>query len=204
MTRVLLSIATILIAVSLVLLLATRATAHNPKRPYSERLSHRIDHRVRTTHHCQRLMGIPRTRSHHTYRYTRSIAYRRWALALWQRRANKACGRYRYLVQVNNDWVLAVNYAARFFPRERQWLLSCSSSEGGYGHYVSVGNGEGWMQFLHGTFNAYVGPAFETAHHRGAVTLPQWRSIRSRAGQALTAAYMSEHGQRHQWYGRKC
>ena len=87
--------ATVIAVVALILLIIQRADAHNSKRPYSEALMHRIDHKIRSTHHCQDALGIYKTRSNYSYRRTRSLQYRQWVWRRWNRRADYYCDMVR-------------------------------------------------------------------------------------------------------------
>lgn len=65
-------------------------------------------------------------------------------------------------------------------------------------HYRPAGAASdvgGWLQFMPGTFYAYVDDAISAARVRGCRVLSEWRSWLSPAGQALTGGYM-------RWSGR--
>lgn len=107
-----------------------------------------------------------------------------------------------------NDWKTAVRLTQKPFPGTSAWLMSCSSSEGGHGRFVMNHQGSGaggWMQFMSGTFYAYVDDAFRSVRARGFKVHPRHRSWYSPLGQALTAGYMRFTGRsRGHWWGSGC
>jgi hypothetical protein len=186
------------------------AEAHNlnvNRKPYSERLSHNVSHEIRGTHLCQLALGIPRTKSRGVY-LRRGVAYRRYVLREWMKRHQGCAVKLRQVQNANVNWWLATTYANIIYPGTRPWLISCSRSEGGTTSFVMNNQGSGaggWLQFMSGTFYAYVHAAFQTARERGYVVLSQWKSWTSPAGQAITGAYMRYTGKDgSHWVGAGC
>jgi hypothetical protein len=107
-----------------------------------------------------------------------------------------------------NDWTTSVRLAQKPFPGTASWLLSCSASEGGHGRFVMNHQGSGaggWMQFMSGTFYAYVDRALAETRKKGYRVSSKHRSWYSPLGQALTAGYMRYHGlDRPHWWGSGC
>ena len=82
---------------ALSMLAATSAKAAEQRRGWlhtgSRYLLEEIAGHQRATWRLQRLMSAPRTPSADTARSSRSVAYRRWVLALWRNRARAAARR---------------------------------------------------------------------------------------------------------------
>jgi hypothetical protein len=92
-----------------------------------------------------------------------------------------------------NDWRTSVRLAQRPFPGTSTWLLFISAREGGYGPFVMNHQGSGaggWMQFMSGTFYAYVDDARAAVERRGFIVPAHVWKWTHPLGQALTAGYM--------------
>lgn len=113
--------------------------------------------------------------------------------------------RFQYKVlPVTFDWNVATSRAERIFPGTKQWLLDCSSGEGGHGRAVwnTEGSGAyGWMQFKQSTYDSYKWAAYQEMLKRGYKLQFPDRFIGNGwgqpLGQALTAAYMRTIGISH-------
>lgn len=107
-----------------------------------------------------------------------------------------------------NNWKTAVQLTQRVYPGTYSWLMTCSASEGGHGRFVYNHQGSGaggWMQFMSGTFYAYVDHAFRDVRRRGFKVSRKHRSWHSPLGQALTAGYMRYTDRyRGHWWGNGC
>lgn len=186
---------------------------------YGERLSHKVHHVIRSTRNCQETLERTKTKARGTYA-KRSVAYRRYVLSVWRQRESRCGHDLRAVLVANLNWWLATEYANTVFPGTRPWLISCSGSEGA--HTVWVWNGGtplsqsptrpsgssgagGWMQFMRGTFYAYVGDAFGAARSRGYLVMRTWANWYSPAGQAITGGYMRWSGRDgNHWVGSGC
>lgn len=106
------------------------------------------------------------------------------------------------------DFQTAAHFADRIWPGTYQWLIDCSSSEGGHGRFVMNHGGSGaggWMQFMSGTFYGNVDGAFREARRLGVAVPTAARSWQSPLGQAITAAWMRHHHyDSGQWTGASC
>lgn len=115
------------------------------------------------------------------------------------------------------DFITATRIVGKFYGRSvENWLVNCSSSEGGHGGFVwyehlsypkygySTTPG-GWMQFMGGTFYSNVRWAFQDARHRGLKAHPKARSYYEPLGQAIVAGVMyAYHGNPGTWTGGYC
>lgn len=109
----------------------------------------------------------------------------------------------------NRAWERAVSEVQTVFPGTEGWLLSCSSSEGGHGRWVTYGGGSdymwamrnyvvgGWMQFKYPTFTGMFRHAVDYLSARGylipahlkAGGVTAWRSALAQALAAGWARY---------------
>lgn len=145
----------------------------------------------------------------------------RWLARLWQKRAFRARVKYEFWLEEqrlfllrdyevrpgNRAWHRAVGQVQRAYPGTSGWLLSCSSSEGGWGRWVpnSQGSGVGgWLQFYPSTFWRMYGAAVKDVTARGFKVPPSAASWYSPLGQALAGAWGITHGRRHEWHGSGC
>ena len=174
---------------------------------YGERLSHKVHHVVRSTWNCQETLGRKRTKSSGRYA-KRPVAYRRYVLRVWRERESTCADDLRAVLTANLNWWLATDYANKVFPGTRSWLISCSGSEGGHTSWVPNRQGSGaggWLQFMSGTFYAYVFDAFSAARSRGYLVMRSWMNWLSPAGQAITGGYMRWSGRDgSHWVGSGC
>ncbi len=98
-----------------------------------------------------------------------------------------------YTLPATNDWRTSVRLAQRIYPGTDDWLLFISDREGGWGPFVMNHQGSGaggWLQFLSGTFYAYVDDARADVKRRGFVVPANVWTWTHPLGQALTGAYM--------------
>jgi hypothetical protein len=113
-----------------------------------------------------------------------------------------------------NDWKIATIVAQRPYPGTRDWMLSISDREGGWGPWVWYGGRQwngyhigndflgadtvgGWMQFRFSTFAPYWRGAIKDLRARNFI-IPDlgdgYKPWLSPLGQALTAGYMRFYG----------
>lgn len=105
------------------------------------------------------------------------------------------------------DWRRAVEEAQIAYPGTRDWLLSCSSSEGGHGRWFpnSQGSGAGgWLQFMESTFWRMWYAAKDDVRSRGFRVPDSADSWYSPLGQALAGAWGVMNGRAHEWSGAGC
>jgi hypothetical protein len=190
------------------IVLATAATVQaHPRWKHEEPLAAPLIHEIRwfrgETNELLRAMSEPRfpTASY-------EIAFpemRPWLLELWKGRYQEAQAEWeRYFESweaMENDWHHALSSAAARFGVSYSWLHSCNHSEGGHGMgWNHQGSGAfGPMQFMSGTFYAYVDDA-----GRAADIPARYQRWDSWVGQAYTAAYMFGHGLSSHWVGAGC
>jgi hypothetical protein len=106
-----------------------------------------------------------------------------------------------------SGWQRAVEEVQRVYPGTKNWLLSCSSSEGGWGRFVfnSQGSGAaGWLQYMPGTFVGFYARAEADARRKGFRVDPRARSLYSPLGQALAGGWALRNGLTHHWVGHGC
>lgn len=138
--------------------------------------------------------------------YTRNLAG--VSLRVWvgrhiaAHRAKNACVEVR-------DWKTAVSYVQRWFPGTSQWLMSCSSSEGGHGSWVPNRQGSGaggWMQYMETTFWSDYRSAVAYLATRGVHVPSSSASWTSPLGQAIAAGWARYTGNipRGKWTGSGC
>ena len=137
----------------------------------------------------------------------------RWAVRSWRLKARsarlafEAWQQSRFVLRIHGDWPQDVREAQKAYPGTEAWLLSCSSSEGGWGRWFpnSQGSGAGgWMQFMSGTFYSFARSARTDLLERGFhVDEKEWDWY-SQLGQALAGAWGITHGMRHHWSGARC
>ena len=107
----------------------------------------------------------------------------------------------------NRAWHRAVEEVQRAYPQTKDWLLSCSSSEGGWGRWVpnSQGSGVGgWLQMFPSTFWRMFTAARVDVRARGYRVPASAASWYSPLGQALGGAWAIRNGRRHEWVGAGC
>lgn len=118
-----------------------------------------------------------------------------------------AARREALTLREQGSWLDAVTAAQAAYPGTSGWLMSCSSSEGGWGRWVSNYGGSGaggWMQFLEGTFWRMYGDARAELTGRGYVLPASSASWYSPLGQALAGAWGVTHGHAGEWFGGGC
>lgn len=118
-----------------------------------------------------------------------------------------------------HDFLTATHIVGRYYGSSvENWLVSCSSSEGGHGLFVwrdhrapvYYGNGRyedkpgGWMQFFGSTFYTNVKWTWQDAWHRGLHASPKARAYYEPLGQAIVAAAMYAHHGSGPWTGARC
>lgn len=107
----------------------------------------------------------------------------------------------------NRAWHRAVQEAQRAYPGTRDWLLSCSASEGGWGRWVPNSDGAppgGWMQMYESTFWRMWATAKVDVARRGFKVPRSAHSWYSPLGQALASAWGLTNGRRHEWNSSGC
>lgn len=113
----------------------------------------------------------------------------------------------------NHAWHKAVKQAQKPYPGTESWLLSCSSSEGGWGRWVpnSEGSGVGgWMQMYPSTwstmFYGWYGNegALSWLKRKGFFVPKSAHSWYSPLGQALASAHGKMNGRGGEWHGSGC
>lgn len=162
-----------------------------------------------------------------TWRKPRNCADARYLANLWAERSRESraktaafLGQIRqrtlhdYVVTPGaSAWKRAVREAQRPYPGTESWLLSCSSSEGGWGRWVRYGGGDyyegysgvgGWLQFMPGTFYGFVEHAIEEVENRGFIVPKTATAWTSALGQALAGAWGITHNMGHHWAGAGC
>lgn len=115
------------------------------------------------------------------------------------------------------DFITATNIVGKYYGSNvRNWLVNCSSSEGGHGGFVWFGHLSypkygaqntpgGNMQFMGSTFWNNVGWTFKDARHKGLRVHPRARSYYEPLGQAIVAGAMYYyHGNPGTWTGGNC
>lgn len=151
---------------------------------------------------CQHEAVLPATRAEHGSPRLASAGrdYRAWIIDRWEKRLS-ACERIRARTIPNvGDWMTAVRLVQRFFPGSEGWLDSCSSSEGGHGGFVWLGNlpyprygaddtPGGWMQYKWRTFWTDLRSALAHPALRGIRVPPSAISYSSPLGQAIAAGW---------------
>lgn len=143
----------------------------------------------------------------------RGCGHVHYALSQWRQRAYSARMAYeRWLssqkvIHERAWWTDAVREAQKAYPGTEEWLLSCSSSEGGYGRFVmnSQGSGAGgWLQFMYGTFVSFYRSAHTDLQSRGFEVPESAYDWHSPTGQALAGAWGVSNGYSYHWSGYKC
>lgn len=114
----------------------------------------------------------------------------------------------RWLVrELGESWAGAVAVVRVYVgDPEADWLLSCSSSEGGSGAWVANRQGSGaggWLQFMRGTFYRMIGPGVRIAFQYGLRVPPNRRTWYDPLGQAVAGVYGYRHS-RGEWVGAGC
>ena len=150
-----------------------------------------------------------------SYSMPYGCAHVQWAYKSWQQKAHSArvalekwrVAQERLTLRMHGNWPQDVREAQKAYPGTEAWLLSCSSSEGGWGRWFpnSQGSGAGgWLQFMSGTFDSFARSARTDLLDRGfRVDEKEWDWY-SQLGQALAGAWGITHGMRHHWSGARC
>jgi len=115
------------------------------------------------------------------------------------------------------DFITATTIVGRYYGNGvKNWLVNCSSSEGGHGKFVWFqhlpyprygysNTPGGWMQFMQSTFNSNVRWAVKDARRRGLKLHPKAISYYEPLGQAVVAGVMYHyHGNPGTWTGIYC
>lgn len=114
------------------------------------------------------------------------------------------------------DFITATKIVGKYYGRRtRDWLVNCSSSEGGHGEFVWFGHLSyprygysttpgGWMQFMGSTFRHNMDWAFIDARHRGLRARAKARSYYEPLGQAIVAGAMYYYHGSGPWTGVYC
>lgn len=121
-----------------------------------------------------------------------------------------------------SGWQMAVEEVQKAYPGSRNWLLSCSASEGGWGRWVTYGGGSdyvwaansyvvgGWLQFKWPTFKGFYRHAMSDVRAKGFIIpdhlrdsgkLSAWLSP---LAQALAGGWAYHNGQTGHWVGHGC
>jgi len=189
----------------LILLAATKANAHrlsgHPKTlkgklvlAKSQVAHDRLAIRALTARHWKLMSPKPAVTVMHRIWLRRDLAYVRQLERLW--------------IPVR-DWHSAVVYVQQWFPGTAEWLLNCSSSEGGHGQWVPNRQGSGaggWMQYMSGTFYADYNAAVAYLRSRGVTVPSSTASWYSPLGQAIAAGWAryTGHTPPGKWTGANC
>ena len=154
----------------------------------------------------------------------RGCGHVRWLVGVWQKRAYEARqDYYRWreshwvlkdfkVASGNNAWQRAVREAQKAYPGTEWWLLSCSSTEGGWGRWVPNSDGYppgGWMQMYESTWRRMWGldghsGAKQDLARKGYKVPASAESWYSPLGQALASAWGFTHGRRGEWNSSGC
>lgn len=158
--------------------------------------------------------GQARTRTSYSEKYSTGL-YLLWVKRLWVHRAAAArhAAHQRRTVHYTADWATAVQQVQHVWPGTAGWLLSCSSTEGGWGGFVWRGHlpypdsGEdvtpgGWLQYMQSTWRGNYASAVADAASRG-YRLPG-AGYYDALGQAVAGAWAVSQGHTSQWTGRGC
>lgn len=108
---------------------------------------------------------------------------------------------------LDSDIHPAIAYSAKTWGVSYSWLHNCAHSEGGHGRFVDTpGDGDGWFQFLPGTWQWMSNAAWKAGHSLGPHKTPptKYKQVTSRLGQAWTAAWAFKKGLSYHWYGSGC
>lgn len=109
-------------------------------------------------------------------------------------------------------WIKAIDEVQKAYPGTRDWLRSCSASEGA-GRSLSInyfvmnhqGSGAGgYLQFMSSTFWRMYTAAVEDLKERGFSFPASSAAWDSRLGQAMAGAWGVTHGRRGEWSGSGC
>lgn len=116
-----------------------------------------------------------------------------------------------------HDFITATHIVGKYYGRNvENWLVNCSSSEGGHGEFVWYGHLSypkygydntpgGNMQFMGSTFNHNVDWAFRDARQKGLKAHKKAKSYYEPLGQAIVAGAMFfYHGNPGTWTGARC
>jgi hypothetical protein len=158
---------------------------------------------------------------HPAGRKPRSCPDARWLADEWAKRSLRARQLTERWLEVKRERTLrdfdvrpgysgyqrAVQEVQRAYPGTSGWLLSCASSEGGWGRWVpnSQGSGAGgWLQFMESTFWRMFWAAKADVEGRGYLVPASAASWYSPLGQALAGAWGVTNGRSHEWAGHGC
>lgn len=194
----------------------SRSTRHVTRRACPDHRRGLAYYRGRYAIHVQR--RTQKNKVAITARKPRSCPDARYLAVVWRGRAAQARTAAELWVERHvlrdfevrpggNAWLRAVDEAQGPYPNTRDWLLSCSSSEGGWGRWVpnSEGSGVGgWLQFMPSTFARMFGAASFDVARRGFIVPGSAHSWYSPLGQALAGAWGVTNGRRHEWAGSGC
>lgn len=108
-------------------------------------------------------------------------------------------------------WFAAIDEVQRAYPGTKDWLVSCSLTEGA-GRSLDApfvmnhqGSGAGgWLQFMESTFWRMFTAAKADVEARGFIVPRSAASWSSRLGQALAGAWGVTNGRRGEWSGSGC
>lgn len=126
----------------------------------------------------------------------------------------------QFVIREQRTWLRAVDHVQKAYPDTKDWLLSCSSTEGAWGPWVPNRDGYppgGWLQFYYSTWERMYGLGYIRGNtfHQGALqdleergfTLREPKKIGSwysPVGQALAGAWGVTHGRRGEWTSSGC
>jgi hypothetical protein len=121
---------------------------------------------------------------------------------------------------LDKDVHKAIGYAAATWGVSATWMHSCAHSEGGHGRFVDNKpyirttvpriygdrwDGDGWFQYLSGTWAWMSNAAWKTGRLKGLVRPPiRYKRVDSPLGQAYTTAWAFSRGFSYHWYGSGC
>lgn len=165
-----------------------------------------VQERIRSE---QALVSFPLTYSGSVVRLHNMIRDHRWVATTFRQRIAEA---HRRLVPppppTPTSWWSAVQYVQRWYPGSAGWLMSCSSSEGGWGGWVpnTQGSGAGgWMQYMEGTFWSDYSSATRDLRSRGISVPSSSASWYNALGQAIAAGWAYGHARPPgKWTGARC
>ena len=142
----------------------------------------------------------------------KTCRWARYAAGEWAARARSARSSLErwlktHTLAAHDTWREAVREAQKAYPGTDGWLLSCSSSEGGWGRWVPTSQGSGvggWLQMFPSTFWRMFSAARADVRARGFRVPKSAASWYSPLGQALGGAWAIRNGRRHEWVGHGC
>jgi len=169
----------------------------------------------------QTQLGEAPSPTYYPERKKNACAYKRWVAKNWQGIAREYRKEIKErftlrdfrAVPENHAWHQAVDEAQKAYPGTKDWLLSCSATEGGWGRWVPNSDGYppgGWMQMYHSTWSTmwygWYGNAGAFKHllMRGFRIPQSAHSWYSPLGQALASAHGKLNGRGGEWHGSGC